>query len=201
MQALKDDYVLAKKEGVSKLLMLSFIEASLIILNPICPHFSEHCWREYLLPIYKKAGTVKGASSILLDQGWFKTREVDHAKRAMYEFLKSMRIVARNAQLNALSAGKKDKKPAGKKGTQQFEKCTVSVALSYPAWYLQTVEILNEAADIEDPQIIDKVKQRITANDLPRALKLAGHLKGLVKDVGRDNALSVSIPFNEIELI
>ena len=201
MQALKDDYVLAKKDGVSKLLMLSFIEASLIILNPICPHFSEHCWREYLLPIYKKAGTVKGASSILLDQGWFKTREVDHAKRAMYEFLKSMRIVARNAQLNALSAGKKDKKPAGKKGTQQFEKCTVSVALSYPAWYLQTVEILNEAADIEDPQIIDKVKQRITANDLPRALKLAGHLKGLVKDVGRDNSLSVSIPFNEIELI
>jgi leucyl-tRNA synthetase len=136
MQALKDDYVLAKKDGVSKLLMLSFIEASLIILNSICPHFSEHCWREYLLPIYKKAGTVKGASSILLDQGWFKTREVDHAKRAMYEFLKSMRIVARNAQLNALSAGKKEKKPSGKKGTQQFEKCTVSVALSYPAWYL-----------------------------------------------------------------
>jgi leucyl-tRNA synthetase len=198
MQALKDDYIYAKKEGVSKLLMLSFIEASLIILNPICPHFSEHCWREYLLPIYKKAGTVKGASETLLDQGWFKTREVDRTKRAMYEFLKSMRIVGRNAQVNALTAGKKDKKGV-KKGT--FEKCIVSVALSYPAWYLQTVEILNEAPDLEDPHIIDKVKQRISANELPRALKLAGHLKGVVKEVGRENALSVSIPFNEIELI
>jgi len=49
--------------------------------------------------------------------------------------------------------------------------------------------------------MIDKIKQRITANDLPRALKLAGHLKGLVKEIGRDLALSVSIPFNEIELI
>jgi leucyl-tRNA synthetase len=97
MQALKDDYVLAKKEGVSKLLMLSFIEASLIILNPICPHFSEHCWQEYLLPIYKKAGTIKSTSQTLIDQGWFKTREVDHGKRSMYEFLKSMRVMARNA--------------------------------------------------------------------------------------------------------
>ncbi len=110
-----------------------------------------------------------------------------------------MRIIARNAQLNAL--GKKDKKQVGKKGAQKFEKCIVNVALSYPAWYLQTIEILNEAADIDDPQIIDKVKHRITANELSKALKLAGHLKGVVKDVGRDNALSVSIPFNEIELI
>jgi hypothetical protein len=57
--------------------------------------------------------------------------------------------------------------------------------LSYPAWYLQTVEILTEVADIEDPSIIDKIKQRITVNDLSRTLKLAGHLRGLVKEVGR----------------
>jgi len=56
MQALKDEYLMAKKAGVNYLLMLSFIEAQLIILNPICPHFAEHCWTEYVLPTIKMLG-------------------------------------------------------------------------------------------------------------------------------------------------
>ena len=59
MQALKDNYRVAKKGEASKKLLLQFIEAQLIILNPICPHFAEHCWQTYVKPTYEALGMKK----------------------------------------------------------------------------------------------------------------------------------------------
>jgi len=57
--------------------MLQFIEAQLIILNPICPHFAEYCWTEHVLPAFKRLGSQTKESQLLIDQRWVKTREVD----------------------------------------------------------------------------------------------------------------------------
>lgn len=43
-QAVKEDYLIAKKGKQNPFLMMKFIETSIILLNPICPHFSEYCW-------------------------------------------------------------------------------------------------------------------------------------------------------------
>lgn len=77
MQTLKDEYLQAKKSRISNLLMLQFIEAQLIILNPICPHFAEYCWTEHVLPAFKRLGSQTKEAQRLIDQGWVKTREVD----------------------------------------------------------------------------------------------------------------------------
>ena len=42
---------------------------------------------------------------------------------------------------------------------------------------------------------------RIPGPDIHHALKLAGHLAKTIKVVGREQALSTAIPFNEAELI
>ncbi len=42
---------------------------------------------------------------------------------------------------------------------------------------------------------------RIPGPDIQHALKLAGHLAKTIKEVGREQALSTAIPFNEAEII
>ena len=90
-------------------LLIKFIEAQLIMLNPITPHFAEYCWSTHILPILQKSKNVpKKPSARLINQGW---PTVDTAfeplKRRIYEYIKSVKSNVRLAQDKAKHGGKK----------------------------------------------------------------------------------------------
>ena len=52
IQGSKEDYLIAKKGKANPQLLMQFIESQLILINPICPHFSEYCWKKHVYPAY-----------------------------------------------------------------------------------------------------------------------------------------------------
>ena len=44
LQSIKEDYLIAKGGKPNPFVLIRFIEAQLIMLNPIIPHFSQYCW-------------------------------------------------------------------------------------------------------------------------------------------------------------
>ena len=51
-QTAKEDYLIGKgTKGVNPFVLLRYIEAQLILLNPIVPHFAEYCWATHVRPI------------------------------------------------------------------------------------------------------------------------------------------------------
>lgn len=67
-QALKEDYLIAKKGKQNPFLLIKFIETAIILLNPICPHFSEYCWQKHVLPVYEKSKNLtKQPAKLLID--------------------------------------------------------------------------------------------------------------------------------------
>ena len=44
LAAIKEDYLIAKKDKVNPFVLLKYVETQLILLNPIVPHFADYCW-------------------------------------------------------------------------------------------------------------------------------------------------------------
>lgn len=137
-QAIKEDYLIGKgAKGPNPFLLLKFIEAQLILINPIVPHFAEYCWTTHVRPILEKSKNVsRKPAERLINQGWPTTSgQFDPLKRRMYEYMRSVKSNVRLAQDKAKSGGKKAKGPKG--GAPQsasVENCAVFVANEYPDW-------------------------------------------------------------------
>jgi leucyl-tRNA synthetase len=127
-------------------ILMKFIETQLIMLNPICPHFAQYCWENHVLPVYEKSNNLPHKpAKLLMDQGWPQvSKQYDGILRRMYDYLKSVKSSIRVAEQKAQTGGKKPKAQA--KGaaaeTKAMENVALFVALEYPDWQKQTLEIL-----------------------------------------------------------
>lgn len=71
IQGLKEDYLIAKKGKANPQLLFKFIETQLILLNPICPHFAEYCWKTHVYPAYSRCKNVsRDLKPELINMGW-----------------------------------------------------------------------------------------------------------------------------------
>lgn len=115
------------------------------MLNPITPHFSEYCWSTHILPVLQKSkNQAKQPSARLINQGWPQPAEsFDPLKRRIYDYIKSVKSNVRLAQDKAKHGGKKAPK-GGDKGQPAAvaENIAIFVALEYPDWQKQVLEIL-----------------------------------------------------------
>jgi leucyl-tRNA synthetase len=100
LQTVKEDYLIGKgSEPVNPFLLLRYIEAQLIMLNPITPHFAEYCWSTHILPILQKStGLHKAPAARLINQGWpVPAAPFDQLKRRIYDYVKSVKSNVRLA--------------------------------------------------------------------------------------------------------
>lgn len=139
LQTVKEDYLIGKGgKNVNPFLLIKFIEAQLIMLNPITPHFAEYCWSTHILPILQKSKNVpKKPAARLINQGWPTVdAPFEPLKRRIYEYIKSVKSNVRLAQDKAKHGGKKA--PKGGKGPavpdKSIDNCAIFVALEYPDW-------------------------------------------------------------------
>ena len=86
-------------KNVNPFLLLRFIEAQLILLNPITPHFAEYCWATHILPILQKSKNVtRKPAARLINQGWpAVSGAFEPLKRRIYEYIKSVKSNVRLA--------------------------------------------------------------------------------------------------------
>lgn len=78
------------------------------------------------------------------------------------------------------------------------------VALEYPDWQKTVIEIL-QSFEFQDNKIqgnyINAVKEKVTGPKQGLALKFAAHLAKESETVGKDQALEIKTPFDEVEVI
>ena len=209
LSALKEDYLIAKKGKMNPFLLMKFVETFLILINPICPHFAEYCWATHVLPVYEKSTNVtKQPAKFLFDQGWTTTSKgYDKLYTRMYEYMKSVKGTVRTSMDKAKSGGKKVKggkqQKTEKEDEKQIKNCIVFVAKKYPDWKEQVLEMLQgDAFDADDKALSNIIKEKIAVPKLAgEAMKFAKFVINDAKVVGKENALQISMPFDEIELI
>ena len=114
---------------------------------------------------------------------------------------------AKHGGKKGAKAAAKGKKPAeGQPPAEEkgIENCALFVALEYPEWQKAVLETLN-SFDFVDNKIqgnyINAVKEKVTGPKQGMALKFAAHLAKEAEVVGKDQALEIQMPFNEIEVI
>lgn len=52
LQSIKEDYFIAKSGKLNPYILMRFLEAQLLIMAPITPHFSQFCWAEHVYPVF-----------------------------------------------------------------------------------------------------------------------------------------------------
>ena len=190
-------------------MLLKFIETQLILINPIVPHFADYCYQTHVLPILKKSKNLsKVPAETLLNQGWPNDiKPFDTVRRRMYEYLKATKSGVRQAFDKAKSGGKKGKGKPAKKGAEEekapaMENCAVFVAIDYPEYKRQTIEVLQKFQFDAAGKIQGNYVQAIQAAVKDKnAMKFASFVVAEVATVGRDAALELKVPFDEKELI
>lgn len=88
---LKEDYLISKTseenikdiQNVKGRLILAYIEAQLIFLNIICPHFAQNCWREHYIPAMRRCTNAPEVNENISKAGWPEpSREFDLVQRS-----------------------------------------------------------------------------------------------------------------------
>lgn len=136
-QAARDFYreAASHEGGMHRDLVLRYIEAQALLLTPIAPHFAEFIWLEVL----KKEKSVQWALFPEI------SGEIDNGLTAALEYVRS---VSRSIRETEGSNIKKQKK--GKPATFDLKKptkLTIYVALSYPTWQEQYLDLVRDAFD------------------------------------------------------
>jgi leucyl-tRNA synthetase len=179
------------------------------MLNPIVPHFAEYCWTTHLLPILnsKAKNLPKAPAERLLDQGWPQVVVFSPVKRRMYEYIKAVKSNVRLAQEKAKGGGKKHAKGgAAPEKAAPLENVAIFVAPEYPDWQKAVLEILAAMEwDAEDKvsgnAYVNLIKEKIPGPKAGFAMKFAAFVVKEAQVVGKEAALELTTPFNEMELL
>ena len=60
MQNMKEDYLIAKAGKCNPYVLMRFLEVSLVLMNPFCPHFCQYAWTNYVYPVFKESSNYTG---------------------------------------------------------------------------------------------------------------------------------------------
>jgi len=190
LQAARDRYrEVTQEQGMHKGLVARFIEAQVLLLAPITPHFSEHIWSNVL----KKDKSVMHArwpesgpvNEVVLAGG----RYFD---KAIHEF----RLV-QMAQRNP----KKGPKPAG-----GLEKAKIYVAATYPDWQEVAITLLTKNFDevtgtFNKEAVISEAKANaVMKKNMQKGMSFVAKVMEDTVLKGKD-ALKLELPFGETEIL
>lgn len=135
-------------------MLLRFLTAQLVLINPIVPHFSQYCWKNYVYPAIASCQNFGDARENLNEQPWPEpSAPHDKVTSDRLAYLKDVKGTIRQGLEIAKKGGKKPKKGQAAETVAEVEKCTVLVAKEYPAFQKQCLEILSTFEFNEDNEI------------------------------------------------
>lgn len=153
-----------------------YIEVQAVIMSPIIPHWSEYIWQDAL----------KQTSSIL-NARWPETRQEDLSILAAGAYIRD--VVSKIRSTEDALAKKKAKKGGATTTTLGDEPKTLYlyIALAFPDWQTQTVDILKKAWDEKTESFTGSEKELFAAAGLmkdKRTMPFAQTIKKLVETNG-----------------
>jgi hypothetical protein len=121
----------------------------------------------------------------------------------------NVRLAMEKAKTGGKKAKAKPKAQAVEKTEEEkvpFENCAVFIATTYPEWQQKTLEIISSFTFDDKNKIqgnyILAIKEAITDKKLQgNALKFGAFTAKEAEVVGKDAALELQMPFNEVEVI
>ena len=205
MLSIKESYKIAVGGQTNPYVIAKFVETFLTIMNPITPHFCQHVWQTKVYPVLHQQNQV---NEILMNNGWPQGGPTDRALTAQLKFLENTKREICLAVDKAKSGGKRKGKNAGGAAAEvTLDSCVVAVGKTFPEYKLQILEILNaqqwdESGSIQGKDYIAAISKAFP--DKKKKQLAQGYAAFVIKEaseVGKEQALVTSSPFDEVELI
>ncbi|KAF1332214.1 Leucine-trna ligase, partial [Globisporangium splendens] len=180
--------------------IMRFIEAQIVMLSPITPHFCEHVWT-----LIGKEGFVSVAS-------WPQADEVDFALLRASDFLNKTVRAFREALIKGSGAPKKGKKGVGRAAADASPKPThaqVYLSSEFPKWQQKVLMFMNSVFNTETkefPADFMKLLKEEVAKDasLQRMTKNVMQFAAFVKSeaaIRGQEALELRMPFDQMDVL
>lgn len=144
---IKESYLIARQGQKNSFVILRYIEAILTIMNPIAPHFCQHVWQLYLMPLYKQSSNMpKEPAEFLMNNGWPEDKEFNTTMAAKLKYLEIIKHQIRLAFDKSKQSGGK-KKGKGKAAADaapepQKESCIIAIGSEFPEFQQKVLQVL-----------------------------------------------------------
>jgi len=194
LQGARDKYrELCGEAGMSKPLVLRYLEVQAIMLSPVCPHICDHVW------------SLLGKEGTILNSSWPKAGEVDLTVIQQSDYLteasRDFRLKLKNL------ANAKPKKGAAPAPTTPPTHATVYVAKSYPAWQCVVLDVLRDMYKGDKNTVVDNKAVSVEMGKKPEVKKFMKKVMPFVaftKEKVATSGLSVletSLPWDEMKVL
>jgi leucyl-tRNA synthetase len=189
----RDQYRAACSLPFNKSLFHQYVEAFIVVLSPIIPHWTQDIWE------------VLGHKGLIADAKWPKTEPEDTLLTEKTNYLRSATNSFRSQLL------KQRAKMAKAKNTTPITKASINVATSFPDYQQATLEFLKNSFDKNGsvPATRDLAKElsklphfegKANKKILKRAMAFGAKIVKEFETRGKA-ALQVAMPFDEIALL
>jgi len=194
LQGARDKYrELCGEAGMSKPLILRYLEVQAIMLSPVCPHICDHVW------------SLLGKEGTILNSSWPKAGEVDLTVIQQSDYLteasRDFRLKLKNL------ANAKPKKGAAPAPATPPTHATIYVAKSYPAWQCVVLDVLREMYKGDKNTLVDNKAVSVEMGKKPEVKKFMKKVMPFVaftKEKVATSGLSVletSLPWDEMKVL
>lgn len=178
---------------MNKKLIMRFVEYAVIMLSPICPHWTQHIWE------------VIGKKGMVMDARFPEEGDIDMVLLRKVDYLQSTSNSFRSGLTKQREVGKKHATKA-KTTAAPIDTAEIYVASSYPAWQELVLTTLKEIYQ----QNGSMPEARALAGILAQKPELSKIVKNAMAfaaqsikefDIVGMNALDLTMPFDEIALL
>ena len=180
-------------KGMSRSLVMRYLEIQAVMLSPICPHVCEHVW------------SLLGKEGSILQTRWPEAGQVDITVIAQSQYLmdtaRDFRLKLKNYSVVKAKGGKSAAPPSPP------THATVFVAKNYPAWQATILDILRQMYKEDANTVVDnkEVSVQLGKNaDLKKYMKKAMPFVQFTKEKVKSSGLSAldtSLPWDEMKVL
>jgi len=216
INSIKEDYLIAKGGKCNPYTLMRYLEAEMVLINPIAPHFAQYCWNHYVYPVLSKSKNFgREVCENLCDQKWpVASAAVDKIAIDRLGYLKDTKSALRVGYDQAKSGGKKKAKGGKqpKKGeavkteeAKPVDHCVVFIANEYPEFQQKCLKILQGFEFDEENKIqgdhVTAIRNAFDKKEGGLAMKFVAFQLEIAKVSGKEAALRLESSFDERECI
>ena len=186
-----------------------FLEVSILLIAPICPHYAQHLWTITGLD-------SKHATQFVATARWPTTDAVDKVLARQMSYLRDTNAALRKSYVDQLAKLTKSKakalkgsvqKAAAAADTSSVSQLLIITAAAYPTWQRNVLSKLAQLYALSKPElparkaVVDAIKFEYSSDKklLEAATKFAGGVLDELKERG-EAALEEEMPFSEQQL-